>query len=378
MITLVAGSMQTLLSFTGAGRLVGKHLMPQSLISALTASSAFHILATQLSTVFGISSSKQPLPRLFNLYHTISYAFGTAVESFQWQSFVSCLVIISLLVIVELGGNWVLKRRFEREFPFPAVLVVTVLSSLSVWLLRLDGPVSEGGWGLKVVGTIPSGLPQPSLSFITHICRIDERTLCNEWNVLADSLLPSLVLAFFCFIYSSTITRHYSQQFGYALNMNREMFALGLANIVGPVVGQSLVVGGSLPRTAVLVKSGAHTQLASIFSALLVVCVVVWLTEALYFVPRVLLSAIIIVALRGLFNQLDKGAKIVKQCSIDSFIWLVTFIAVLVLNIELGMLVGLLTCLLKLLLNTDKEEQEEQDNVTQPLLRRLSIPVTQA
>ena len=90
-------------------------------------------------------------------------------------------------------------------------------------------------------------------------------------------------------------------QEGYPLNVNRELLALGAANIGGSFFA-SYPVSGSFSRSAVSYSAGTQTQLANTMGALCVMVVLLFLAQFFYYLPRATLGAIIEVALLNLLD----------------------------------------------------------------------------
>ena len=82
---------------------------------------------------------------------------------------------------------------------------------------------------------------------------------------------------------------------GKPIDATQEMLALGVCNIVSSFVS-SIPVSGGLSRGAVNHSSGVKTTLGGVYTGLLVLVSLQFLTPYLYFVPNAALAAIIIAA----------------------------------------------------------------------------------
>jgi len=56
------------------------------------------------------------------------------------------------------------------------------------------------------------------------------------------------------------------------------------------------------------------------------------------------------VALKGMFQQINQFVKFWKLSKIDAVIWIITFFVVILINIDIGLLAGLLVSLVMILL----------------------------
>ena len=98
-----------------------------------------------------------------------------------------------------------------------------------------------------------------------------------------------------------SIAKAMAAKTGQRLDPNQELIGQGLANMVG-ALGQSYPTSGSFSRSAVNLQAGAVTGLASVFTSLAVVIVLLFFTPLLYHLPQSVLAAIIMMAVVGLLN----------------------------------------------------------------------------
>ena len=85
------------------------------------------------------------------------------------------------------------------------------------------------------------------------------------------------------------------------IDPNQELIGQGLANITGSFT-QSFPVSGSFSRSAVNLNAGATSGRASVFTWLLVLATLMFLTPLLYHLPQAVLAAIILMAVINLIN----------------------------------------------------------------------------
>lgn len=75
-----------------------------------------------------------------------------------------------------------------------------------------------------------------------------------------------------------SVAKKYAEERKYNLRTNQELAALGVSNIVTSLFG-GFPIAGSLSRTVVNVSSGAKTQISALFSALIVLLSLLFLTK---------------------------------------------------------------------------------------------------
>src|SRR6185437_4491132 len=133
---------------------------------------------------------------------------------------------------------------------------------------------------VKVVGTIPTGLPGVSWPHLK---------LGDLWVLLPSAAGMMLVI----FSEALGAGQTFADKHGYRLESSQEMIALGLANLGSGVLG-GLACGGSLSQSAVNDGAGARTELSPIIAAALSLVTVVALTPLFTDLPEAVLAALII------------------------------------------------------------------------------------
>lgn len=213
---------------------------------------------------------------------------------------------------------WAVRRYFAK---LPAVLVAVVLTTIISKLMDYQG------LGGKVVGEIPSGLPEfklPELDF-----------------ALIGFLLPNaVVIALVGFMEAISIAKAMAAKTKDRIDPNQELIGQGLSNIVGSF-GQSYPVSGSFSRSALNLNAGSRTGMSSVFTGLLVLVTLLYLTPLIYHLPQSVLAVVIIMAVLGLLNF--RSFKHAWQAQKhDGLAAVVTFVATLAFapNLDSGIMTG--------------------------------------
>jgi MFS superfamily sulfate permease-like transporter len=132
------------------------------------------------------------------------------------------------------------------------------------------------------VGAVPAGLPPLRLPVIPP-------------DLLDDVAGPAAGIALVSFSSMMLTARSFAARNRYTIDVDREMAALGAANIAA-ALSQGFAVSGADSRTAVNDASGGRTQVTGLVAAAAIACVLLFLTDLLRYVPIASLGAILVMA----------------------------------------------------------------------------------
>ena len=164
----------------------------------------------------------------------------------------------------------------------PASLVVLALALAIAALADLESH------GIAVVGEVEGGLPSFALPGVGG-------------SAFVDLLLPAGALALVAFADLTATVRTFAQKHGYEVDANRELTAIGGANLVGGLTG-AFPVSSSNSRSAVNDSTGAKSQAAALFAAAVVGLFLLFAMPLIEPLPTAALGVIIVVAAAGLIN----------------------------------------------------------------------------
>lgn len=142
--------------------------------------------------------------------------------------------------------------------------------------------------GGEVVGSIPSGLPEIGLPKMS-------------WETMMSLLSSALVISLVGFMEAVSIAKAMAAKTKQRIDPNQELLGQGFSNIVGSL-SQSFPVSGSFSRSAVNLNAGAVSGMSNVFTGLIVLVTLLFLTPLLYHLPQAVLAAVIMMAVIGLVN----------------------------------------------------------------------------
>ncbi|MES2317460.1 MAG: sulfate permease [Pseudomonadota bacterium] len=210
-----------------------------------------------------------------------------------------------------------------RLAPMFVVVGATVLSSV----LQLDL------LGVRITGTVPSGLPSLNLAMSNA-----------HWGKLVQ---PALLIAFVSFLCSMSAAQTLALRRQEKLQSNYELIGLGVANLGSALTG-GFPVTGSISRSSVNFAAGANTPLASVIAAILLGLALVAPTGWLALLPLPALAATIIVAVLGML-ELATLRTAWRYDRSDALALLATAGGVIVLGVEAGVIIGVLLSMANLI-----------------------------
>jgi SulP family sulfate permease len=182
-------------------------------------------------------------------------------------------------VLTRLGMPAKIAELVSKLAPMVAVIVSTAV----VATFKLNESA-----GVSVVGNIPQGLPQLSLSL-------------PAMSTFGQLWLPALLITLIGFVESVSVAQSLALKRQQRIQPNRELLGLGAANVASALSGGYPVTGG-FARSVVNFAAGAHTPLAGVISAALMALVIAALTGLFYYLPHAVLAATIIVAVTSLID----------------------------------------------------------------------------
>jgi sulfate permease, SulP family len=265
------------------------------------------ILVGQLKSVLGVHiASTTTIGTLVELAGQIPHANGP-----------TCLVAAAGLALL-IG----LPRVFPKV---PVSLVWVALSIAASALLGL------GARGVASVGAVPAGLPALALPDLS----------------LARLLWPgALGIALMSFTESVAAARTFRHGDDPPVDANRELLAVGAANVAAAFAG-GMPAGGGTSQTAVADEAGVRSQMAQWVNAAAVLLTLLLLSRVIALLPKAALGAVILVAAASMIKPASFRA--IARVRPDELMWsLVTVAGVILVGTLDGILIAVAISVLTL------------------------------
>jgi sulfate permease, SulP family len=253
-LALLAGAVQLGLGAAGAAWVL--NLVSSPVMAGFTQAAALLIIGSQVPSLVGLQGPLSTLPASPAI-DMEALAYGAA----------------SVMLMV-------LGKRYAPRLPM-VLIVVAAAAVLSRW----TGYSAHGA----VIGALPQGLPHffwPGLP---------------GWEAMGALIVPALVVALVSSLEMAASARIENQRDGKRWDASQDLIGQGMGKLAAALSG-SFPTSTSFSRSAITLYAGARTGWATVAATGVVLLVLLFLTPALYHVPRAVLAAVVVTAVAGLLK----------------------------------------------------------------------------
>uniref|UniRef100_A0A8C3D0C6 Solute carrier family 26 member 6 n=1 Tax=Cairina moschata TaxID=8855 RepID=A0A8C3D0C6_CAIMO len=322
-ITILSGIFQVALGLLQFGFVVT--YLSDPLVRGYTTAASVHVLISQLKNVFGVSLGEYSGP--LSLFKTFIEICKKLPQTNVGTLVTSIIAMVAIFIVKELN------HKFSSKLPMPIPIeLITIIISTGISY----GVNLKSKFGISVVGDIPSGLKPPTLPSTTYF-----------GQVVGNAFAIAIVGYAICI----SLGKIFALKHGYKVDSNQELIALGLCNFLGGFF-QCFAISCSMSRSLVQEGTGGNSQVAGVISSLVILVTILKIGELFRDLPKAILSAIIIVNLKGMFKQFTDFRTLWRSNRVDLMIWIVTFVATLLLNLDIGLGASVAFALLTVIFRT--------------------------
>ncbi|KAJ3527230.1 hypothetical protein NM208_g10802 [Fusarium decemcellulare] len=327
---IVAGMAGAMVLIAGLGRLgFLDSVLSKPFLRGFISAIGFVIAVDQLIPELGLA----------NLADKSGVSHGSSVEKIQFMirniheaHGLTCAIAgISFLVIMVCRE---LKNRLQPRFPsvayIPDRFVVVVVSAVLCWRLDWENQ------GVEILGTVKAA---------------NGNLLAFQWPFklehmphIRSAMSTSFLIALLGFFESSVAAKSLGSSDtiqGIQLSANRELMALGIANMVGGCF-MSLPAFGGYGRSKVNKSTGGKSPASSMFLSIITLFSIFFLLPYFYYLPKPVLSAMISVVAWSLIEEAPHDISFFLKIRGWSELGLmaVIFFATMFYSLTLGMAFG--------------------------------------
>ncbi|RLJ65149.1 SulP family inorganic anion transporter [Sulfurisoma sediminicola] len=284
------------------------NFISEPVLTGFKAGVGFVIVVDQLPKLLGIHIHKE------GFFRDVASIVGHVPE-LSWPT-----LAVALGTLAVIG----LAHRFLPRSPAPLLAVAAGITVSAV--------VGLEAAGVSVVGAIQGGLPVPQL----------------PQPSLFEAMWPAAAgIALISFTESIAAARAFVRPEDPPIDANRELLALGAANVAGAFIG-SMPAGGGTSQTAVNLNAGAQTQASSLVVAAAAFATLLFLAPVLALMPHATLAAVVVAYSIGLIAPAEFEA--IRKVRTMEFHWaLYACLGVMMLGTLKGILVAIVLSLVGLM-----------------------------
>ncbi len=310
-------------------------------ISGFITASAIIIALSQFKHLLGIEAQGT------NVFELSTSLFESLNQINSMTMVLGFGVLVFLYLANKFGASILVKLGIKKEpaqalsKATPLLAVLATITIVMQWGLETQG--------VAIVGEIEVGVPVLALPVFSL-------------ELIKVLIMPAILISVIGYVESVSIAKKLAAKRREKIDVNQELVGLGAANIASSLSG-GFPVAGSLSRTTLNFNSGAMTQAASIYAAILVTVASFTLTPILYFLPKATLAATIMIAVISLvdFSVFRKTWNYARG---DFYAILITLKITLIFGVELGLICGVATSICLLLYRSSKPHVAEVGLIT--------------
>ncbi|OJX67066.1 MAG: sodium-independent anion transporter [Micrococcales bacterium 73-13] len=303
-VSLLAGVIVLVVGLLKLGRLVT--IIPWPVIEGFTLGIAVIIFLQQVPNALGVGD-----------FNGLDHSTNALVAAIQSISMADLAVLPwTLGLVAAVAAVMVAAPFLHRHLPGSIIAIILV----SVVAFLAQAPVDR-------IGALPSALPPPSVPPL-------------DWPTVQQLIAPALTVAALAAIESLLSARVASTlaDTGH-VDADRELVGQGLASVASGLFG-GMPATGAIARTAVNVRSGGRTRLASVTHAVVLLLVVYLAASVVAEIPLAALSGVLMVTSVRMVTPSTVRA-VVRASRGDAFVFGLTAVVTIAFDLIIAVAIGL-------------------------------------
>ena len=306
-VAIMAGGIVLAMGLFGLGRAVS--FIPWPVVEGFTIGIAIIIFLQQVPLALDV-----PRPEGDN---TAIVALR-ALQSADWAVAIQSIAVVALVVVV-----LVVMPRLNKAVPWSIIAIV--LATVAVGFV---------GWQLSRIGSLPDGLPAPSIPVLdaSSTGALFSAAIAVAALAAIESLLSARVAD------GMTSVADGMKSPG-RYDPDRELVGQGLANIASGAFG-GMPATGAIARTAVNVRAGARTRVSAMVHSLVLIVVVVAGGGLVAVIPLAALAGVLMVTAVRMIDR-RVALSVLRSTRADALVMVVTAAATVALDLILAVEIGI-------------------------------------
>jgi MFS superfamily sulfate permease-like transporter len=299
------------------------NFVPSPVIMGFTTGGGLIIALGQLKDIMGYTIRKDRLHEGIHDFfadlkqtHSITCAMGVSAAAF-------------LFILRKLGQGRILWWKVKMPKWVKQVTMLPWAFGLVVMYTGISSSLDLKAKGVDIVGYVPPGLPP--LKLPTNI--IDK---------VPKLISVTITIVLIGYLESIAVETKFAHMFKYQINPTQESLAQGMANIFAGLTSAYPAVG-SFSRSATNAAYGAKTPMCNFIAAMVVMICLLVLTPYLYYMPKVILASIVVVAALSLVEW-PEFVYLFRTNKFEFLIIVLTFLLTAFVSLEVGIYASVGVC----------------------------------
>ncbi|XP_046895598.1 solute carrier family 26 member 10 isoform X1 [Hypomesus transpacificus] len=301
--------------------------LSEPIVKAFTSAAAFHVTISQLQSMLGLRLPRHTGP--FSLFKTLA----SVIENLPHTNMAELLISMACLAVLVPVKEVNMRFRRHLRTPIPVEILTVIIATAVAYASSVDS-----AYDVQIVGHIPAGFPRPRMPAV---------------HTIPDIAGDTVAITFVGYAVSVSLAMIYADKHGYSIHPNQELLAHGISNTLSSLF-TCFPSSATLATTNILESAGGYTQLSALFTSLVVLIVLLLIGPLFYFLPKAVLACINVTSLRQMFLQFQDLPDLWRVSQIDFVVWLVTWLSVVVLNVDLGLAIGVVFSMMTLICRTQR------------------------
>ncbi|HEY4254964.1 MAG TPA: SulP family inorganic anion transporter [Chlamydiales bacterium] len=161
-----------------------------------------------------------------------------------------------------------------------------------------------------------------------------------DFNIINKVFPSAVAIAFLAVLEVFSISRNFASRSGQSVQINQDVFGLGLGNTALSFIAGTLPCSGSMTRTALNFRMSAKTRLAAVLSGLFTAVILYFCWPLVELIPLAGLAALLIATLPALtnFQELKLCFRATRE---DAWVFILTFLSCLIFSLEIAFFIGI-------------------------------------
>uniref|UniRef100_A0AC34RGD6 SLC26A/SulP transporter domain-containing protein n=1 Tax=Panagrolaimus sp. JU765 TaxID=591449 RepID=A0AC34RGD6_9BILA len=288
--------------------------LSDQLVSGFTTAASTHVLITQLPSFFGMLGIPRP-----SGFGYLAKKLYYVVTSFHKANYMSTILGFSAMIFMVIGKDYlnpVIQKKLKLPAPFPFELLLVILSTAVSAIFKL-----HERFNIPIVNNIPTGFPHPIMPKFDQLSKL-----------IPDAISIALVVV----ALHISLAKLFAKKLNYKIDPGQELYALGLSSSLASFF-PIYPISCSLGRTMVNVEAGIRTQFATVTSSVFLIAIIAYFGTFLEPLPMCVLSATVIVAMKGMIRKFYDLKLLWPISKIDFSIWIVSYIVTVAWDVTPGL-----------------------------------------